>query len=189
MNVIVADDDPAIRMLLSTALRRDGWSVIEARDGMEAIAHHSEGAARLIISDWHMPGIDGVEMCRRLRAYRSPAYTYFILISGARCEPATFQTAMNAGVDDFLFKPLDLVQVSLRLRAAKRLLTYANRLQELENVIPVCSYCRRLRDDRNAYHQMEAYFERNASVLFSHGVCPECEVKHFPEPVPQGSGS
>lgn len=181
MNVLLADDDPSVRVLLGVVLRDEGWQVLEARDGEEALARHGQGGVRLLISDWRMPGLDGVELCRRLRAARDPFYTYFILISAMPAEPAKVEAAMRAGVDDFLFKPLDLVSVRLRVHAARRLLLYANRLRELEAVIPVCASCRRLRDDQHAYHRMEAYFEKHAAVLFTHGICPDCERQGLAE--------
>lgn len=187
MNVLLADDDSSVRALLSAVLRGEGWNVLEARDGEEALALHGRGDVRLLISDWRMPGLDGVELCRRLRAARDPFYTYFILISATHAESTKVEAAMRAGVDDFLFKPLDFVSVRLRLHAARRLLLYANRLRELEAVIPICASCRRLRDDQHAYHRMEAYFERHAAVLFSHGICPDCERRAFAELAREGA--
>lgn len=181
MNVLLVDDEPATRRVLSAALARDGWNVLDAEDGEQALSVHGARRVHMVVSDWQMPRLDGLELCRRIRAQRTPAYTYFILLTGTLDPVSFYETAMRAGVDDFLVKPVDPLQMRLRLAAARRLLTYANRLGELESVIPVCAYCRRLRDDAQAYHKMEDYFERHAAVLFSHGVCPECLEAHFPE--------
>jgi DNA-binding response OmpR family regulator len=181
VNVLIVDDDAATRLALGAALRREGWNVIPAEDGAAALRVHQRGEVRLVISDWRMPRMDGLELCRRVRAALVADYTYFILTTATNVSRGSYELAMRSGVDDFLIKPLDFVQIGLRLRAAQRQLTYANRLRELESIISICSHCRRLRDDRDAYLQMESYFLKHAGVLFSHGVCPDCARKHYPD--------
>jgi len=181
MNVLLVDDDSVSRVLLASALRRAGWTVLVAEDGRDALDLHGREKVHLVISDWQMPRMDGLELCRRVRASDAPDYTYFILITATNLSRGNYERAMGSGVDDFLVKPLDFIQTDLRLRAASRLLGYANRLRELESIIPVCAHCRRLRDDRDAYLQMEDYFAKRAGVRFSHGVCPECAREHYPD--------
>lgn len=180
MNVLVVDDDAATRALLGAALSRDRWNVLCAEDGRRAWDLHANADVHLVISDWRMPELDGLELCRRVRASRSGSYTYFILVSATNVGRKDYETAMSRGVDDFLIKPLDFVQVGLRLKAARRMLVYANRLRELEKRISICSYCRRLRDEENSYQDMEPYFEKRAGVSFSHGICPECMTRIAP---------
>jgi len=74
--------------------------------------------------------------------------------------------------------------VLIRLRVAERIVTLTQRVAQLEGVIPVCSYCKRIRRDDQMYEQMEAYIERHSLAVFSHGICPECMHKHFPEDQP-----
>lgn len=181
MKVLLVDDDEALCRTLEKALRKDGWEVLHAPDGARALELYAGGRVRLVISDWDMPRLDGIALCRALRASPSPLYTYFILMTGVNASFKDGRTALQAGVDEFLVKPVDLVQLRLRARAGKRILSYANRIAELEGIIPVCSYCRRLRDYGDDYLRMEAYFKKNAGVVFSHGVCPACLARHFPQ--------
>lgn len=181
MNVLLVDDEEDLRSLLSAELRADGWDVLCAPDAESAWDLIARQKTHLVVCDWILPGLDGLELCRRVRALRGASYVYFILMTGARLKREDGHEAMRAGIDDLLIKPLDLTQLSLRLRAAQRVLAYANRLRELEGVIPICSYCRRLRDEKDCYDKMEKYFLKHAGVLFSHGVCPECLARHFPE--------
>lgn len=186
MNVLVADDDPVVRSVLAQALKGPGRRILLAEDGEQALDLYCREKVRIVFSDWRMPRLDGLDLCRRLRGLSLGDYTYFVLITATAVGAADWEQAMSAEVDDFLVLPVDAVQVRLRLRAAQRLLGYANRLHELESVIPICSYCRRLRDDQDAYHQMETYFGRHAGVLFSHGICPECyahQLAQASEPV------
>lgn len=177
MDILVADDDPAIRAILSAALKGDGRRMLEAEDGARAWDLVRAEKPNLVISDWRMPGVEGPELCRRIRERRGEEYTYFVLMTAAGATPRDYAEASLSEVDDFLIKPLDPAQIRLRARAAQRLLAYANRLRELETIVPVCADCRRVRDDRNSYQQMETYFARHAGVLFSHGICPECLAK------------
>lgn len=184
MRVVLADDEPFSRAAAELLLRGPGREVAVARGGEEAWGLLRAAPAQIVISDWAMPGVDGLELCRRLREREAAGgreYTYFLLLSATNWGRERFLQAMDAGVDDFLLKPVDPAHLAVRLRAAERLLSYMTRLRDLEGVIPVCSYCRRLRDDQEAYHQMESYFRRNSRLSFSHGICPECLRRHFPE--------
>lgn len=90
--------------------------------------------------------------------------------------------AMNAGIDDFLAKPLDRDQIWMRLRVAERILKFATTIQELDNMLPICSYCKKVRDDNNYWHQVETDLSKRLDTSFSHSVCP---TRHEKEVKPQ----
>src|SRR6185295_18793353 len=96
MNTLIADDDDITRLLLSSALTKLGHTVREARNGREAWDAWLTGDYPLIISDWMMPDLDGLEFCRRIRAIRREDYTYVILLT-SRAGKANFLEAMTAG--------------------------------------------------------------------------------------------
>jgi DNA-binding response OmpR family regulator len=121
MNVLIADDDGVSRLLLSASLRKRGHDVREAHDGVEALAIWEEERQRLVISDWMMPDLDGLEFCRKIRAESDSELTYVILLT-ARSGQANYLEAMEAGVDDFLSKPFEKDQLAARLRVAERIL-------------------------------------------------------------------
>jgi len=81
---------------------------------------------------------------------------------------------MDAGVDDFMTKPFDREELAARLRAAERVLGLRRHVQVLEGLLPICAYCKRIRDDNNAWHSVEGYMSSHSEVKFSHGICPEC---------------
>ena len=89
--------------------------------------------------------------------------------------------AMNEGVDDFLTKPLDIDALRIRLRVAERIVLLTERVRSLEGILPMCAYCRRIRDERGKYQGLEEYVSAKTPAQFSHGVCPECAKKHFPD--------
>jgi DNA-binding response OmpR family regulator len=121
MNILVADDDSSGRFLLNSALQELGHAVTEASNGSDAWEAWKCQRHQLIISDWMMPGMDGLQLCRRIRAQERSQLSYVILIT-AREGNATYLDAMNAGVDDFLTKPFARDRFMARVRVAMRIL-------------------------------------------------------------------
>ena len=132
MDILVADDDHTGRFLLNSALRELGHSVTESTNGCEAWEAWKRHRHQLIISDWMMPGMDGLELCRRIRADETCQLNYIILIT-AREGNANYSEAMNSGVDDFISKPFDRHRFIARVRAAMRILGL-NRSLQLANI-------------------------------------------------------
>ena len=177
MKILAVEDDIVARKILVQALHRLGHDVIEAKDGHEALAHLEREPARVIVSDWIMPGIDGLELCRQVRARVNSEYVYFILLTSREADHANQREAIEAGVDDFLKKPLDLQELWMRLRVSERILRYATQVQQLEAFLPICSYCKKVRDDQNYWQQIEGYINARTGSEFSHSVCPDCYTR------------
>jgi phosphoserine phosphatase RsbU/P len=178
MKILAVDDDPVARRVLVQALRRLGYDeVIEVRDGSEALAHLEKEAIRVIVSDWTMPEMDGLALCRQMRARVKSEYVYFILLTSREADIENQREAIEAGVDDFLVKPLDLQELWMRLRVAERILRYATQVQQLEAFLPICSYCKKVRDDKNYWQQIEGYINARTGSEFSHSVCPDCYTR------------
>jgi two-component system, cell cycle response regulator len=121
VKVLIADDDAISRRILSSCLERQGHAVETSADGAETWARLQRGPSPdLLILDWQMPGVDGVEICRRLRSRAAQPYTYVILVTSAGAEDAA--SGLDAGADDFITKPFDAEEVRARVRAGERLL-------------------------------------------------------------------
>jgi len=180
MNVLLVDDDPMTIELLRESLKGEGRRILTASSGTQAWEIINCEQVHVVVSDMRMPEMDGLELCRRVRSMKSASYVYFILITGVEMDAQVYSDAGLAEVDDFVSKPHLTLPLQLRLRAARRLLNVTNRLRELEGIIPICSHCRRLRDEKDSYQQMESYFTKHAAGLsFSHGICPDCMAKHY----------
>lgn len=122
VKILIADDDSVSRRLLATTLQRMGYEVTEAAAGPEAWeVLQSEGAPRLAIIDWMMPGMDGIEICRKLRTLTDSPYVYTLLLS-ARERTEDVVEGLGAGADDYLSKPFNASELEARLRAGKRIL-------------------------------------------------------------------
>lgn len=123
MTVLIVEDDESMRALLGDITRRLGHEVLEAGDGDEAWRIIRETKPAVVVSDWVLPGADGTELCRRLRAEPNGRYTYFIIVTGRRMFHEDYLGAMGSGADDYLRKPLDAEQLAIRLRVADRIVS------------------------------------------------------------------
>lgn len=177
VKILAVEDDVVARAVLRKALQKLGHDVIEAKDGQEAWALMEAEPVRVIVSDWMMPNLSGLDLCRKLRARPEAEYIYFVLITANSADSANRIEAADAGVDDFLSKPLNVEELWMRLRVAERILRYATQVRQLEELLPICSYCKKIRDDQNYWQQMEGYINERTGSEFSHSVCPDCMVR------------
>jgi phosphoserine phosphatase RsbU/P len=194
MRILIADDDLTSRLMLSAVLIRAGHQVEEATDGAEAWSVlDGPGAPRFGILDWMMPGLEGAEICRRVRAQQSDRPPYLILLT-SRGGKQDIAEGLRAGADDYLAKPFDPQELSARVEVGCRMLALQERLAEnihelrealgqiktLKGLVPICASCKKVRDDKGFWSQVEAYVSAHSEAKFSHGLCPECTPKFFP---------
>jgi DNA-binding response OmpR family regulator len=188
MKVLIAEDDAASRLLLENVLRDWGYVVVAAADGTEAWdVLRSPDGPRLAILDWQMPGVDGLELCRRLRSSPRTESIYVLLLTG-KGGTDNIVHGLRSGANDYLTKPFDLDELSARVGVGRRVVelqqTLSERVTELEQalahvktlrgLIPICAWCKKVRNDQNFWQQVEVYVGQHSDVRFSHGICPEC---------------
>lgn len=179
MKILIAEDDPVSVKILQIALERSGHTVITAADGSEAWRMFDRDPVRVIVSDWMMPGLSGLELCQQVRNRPKTDYTYFILLTANNAGRDNLRKAMDAGIDDFLAKPLDREAILMRLRVAERILEYTTQIRQLKELLPICMYCKRIRDDQDYWQQVENYLHHHTGSNFSHGICPDCFAKEM----------
>ena len=121
LSVLVVDDSASQRALLSAWLRKWGYSVSEAASGAEGLARCRAAAVDIVLSDWMMPGLSGVEFCRAFRALGRDSYGYFILLT-SNSDRGAVAEGLDAGADDFLAKPVSADELRARLHAGVRIL-------------------------------------------------------------------
>jgi sigma-B regulation protein RsbU (phosphoserine phosphatase) len=188
MKVLIAEDDRVSLCVLQATLEKHGHEVVAAADGREAWeVLQRPDAPRLAILDWMMPELDGTEICRRVRALDCPEPPYLILLT-ARVRKEDVVTGLESGADDYVTKPFDRQELLSRIRVGERVLglqaSLAGRVRDLEvalahvkhlhGLLPICCYCKKVRDDQNYWHEVERYVADHADVSFSHGICPTC---------------
>jgi len=195
MRILIAEDDAVSRRLLEATLRRWDYDVLVTSDGMQALETlQAADAPPLAILDWMMPIVDGPQICREVRALERIVPPYIILLT-AKGTKEDVVAGLDGGADDFMTKPFDRDELKSRMRVGVRMIELQQKLSErvrdltealrqmrqLEGLLPICSYCKRIRDDQNYWQQVESYLTRHADVRFSHGICPECYDVHAKE--------
>ena len=188
MKILIADDDRISRRVLEVVLTEWGEEVVPACDGAAAWeALQAPDAPALAVLDWLMPGLDGLEVCRRVRARNSPTPPYLILLT-VRDSRQDLVTGLRGGADDYIPKPFDLPELHARLEVGRRMLALqrnlADRVRELEDAVaqikqlqgllPICSYCKKIRDGANYWQRVEDYISAHSDATFTHGICPNC---------------
>ncbi|MEO6741456.1 MAG: response regulator [Chthoniobacteraceae bacterium] len=179
MKVLIADDDPIAVRLLRRALESFGHEVVSACNGAEALEIFNRDPVRIVVSDWMMPELDGLSLCEKIRDRAKTAYTYFILLTSQQTTPENYDIATCAGVDDFLLKPLHRPTLKMRLRVADRMLRNMTEIRQLKEMIPMCSYCHKVRDDDDYWERVDTYIRAETGTRFSHGICPDCLAREM----------
>lgn len=173
MKVLAIEDQPVAAMQLTALLRSLGHETELVKNAADAWDRLNNGAYRVVVSDWRMPGIDGLGLCRIIRE-RGGDYVYFILISSSQITQENRKLAIEAGVDDFLSKPLHGEELSMRLHVAGRIISLTSQVQRLESFLPICGYCKKITDDHKYWQEIETYFGENRGTSFSPSTCPDC---------------
>jgi DNA-binding response OmpR family regulator len=159
-----------------------GHEVEAAADGGKAWVALQREHFPVLITDWLMPGVSGLDLCRLLRGARDPRYTYAILLTGLTGK-GNYLEGMEAGADDLLTKPFDADQLRARLRVAERILRLQDEVKQLSGLLPICSYCKRIRDEADRWVPVEHYVAGRSEASFSHGVCGLLLDKVRPKPM------
>ncbi len=178
MRVLMAEDDPVSSRIMAATLQRLGHEVEMAGDGQDAWERHLASPASVVITDWMMPRMDGLELIRRIRALAPGRYTWIILLTAMRGR-GRYLDGMEAGADDFVSKPIDQHELHARLRVAERVLGLHRAVLQLEGLLPICSYCKRIRDEAERWAQVDDYVSRHTDAQFTHGICPDCYEHHL----------
>ncbi len=188
MRILIADDDEVSLLALQALLRKGGHTVQTAADG--AVAWQllqADDAPQLAIIDWLMPGLDGVELCRRARQTARLRSLYIILLT-ARDGRDHLIEGLRAGANDYVTKPFDREELAARVQVAGQVVRLQEELRcrvseleqalasvkQLQGLLPICCYCKKIRDDSNYWQQVEGYIARHSEARFSHGICPDC---------------
>lgn len=186
--ILIADDDAISARVLESTLKQWGHEVVVTRDGTAAWeVLQREDSPKLAILDWMMPGPEGPELCRRVRALCRPVPTYVILLT-AKGKTDDIVAGLDSGADDYVTKPFERQELRSRIRVGERVIALqqgmADRVRELERalstvkqlkgLLPICAYCKKVRDDRNYWQRVETYISAHSDARFSHGICPDC---------------
>ena len=188
MLVLVADDLDVNRKLLRTLLVAEGYNVVEANNGVDAF-NMIQGATVPVVGliDWEMPEMEGIEVCQQARKLEFSPPIYLILLT-VRDSKQDIVAGLSGGANDYITKPFDKTELLARVSIGKQMVQLQQNLNErvaelrdalasvkqLGGLLPICSYCKKIRDDHNYWQQVESYVGEHSHAKFSHSICPEC---------------
>ncbi len=186
--ILLAEDEARYRRILSHYLTSWGFSVTVAQDGLEALdALTGDDAPAMALVDWVMPGLEGPEICERVRLRSDRPYTYIILLT-AKAQKEEVAAGFAAGADNYVTKPCDMNELHARLKVGERMVTLERALakqvdtlqraldhvRQSKEALPICAWCKRVRDDKDYWHSIEEYLHVHTGTDFTHGICPHC---------------
>ena len=176
-------------LVLQRHLETWSYEVSGCVDGTEALAAlTAPGAPALAILDWKMPGIDGTDVCRRLLERGPSSAVRHLILLTARIDRAAVVEGLQSGAADYLTKPFNGDELRARVAIGKRVIELqtalaeriskleaaATQIKQLNGLLPICCYCKKIRDDNDYWNRVESYLEDRIDVQFSHGICPDC---------------
>ncbi len=196
IKVLAAEDNIVSRRILENLIPKWGFDIISVADGRQAWEKWSaDSAIQIAVLDWMMPELDGLDVCRMIRQAEKPPRMTYIIILTARGRREDVVQGLSAGANDYITKPFDNEEFRSRLDIGRRMTelqsALADRVKELENalaeiqtlqgLIPICMHCHKIRDEKEVWTRMEEYVSQRSGAKFSHGICPDCLKKYYPE--------
>jgi DNA-binding response OmpR family regulator len=189
MRIIIAEDDPLTLGLLTELVRKWDYETISVNNGDTALESlRGDNDPLILLADWQIPGIHGDELCRLARTRLSAKPLHIILTTGTQLTVESKVRALAAGADDYLLKPYDPRELLARLHVGERALELQVKLrkrvaeleaalsksEKSEGPLPICSECKRIRDQKDHWQTIENYLATRTDATFTHSVCPGC---------------
>jgi sigma-B regulation protein RsbU (phosphoserine phosphatase) len=199
VTVLYAEDEPLTREVFVRILGRKVTTLYQAENGEEGLDLFKQHRPDIVVSDVRMPVLDGIEMSRRIKALDSGVK---IILTTAHSDAAVLLDSIEVGIDKYILKPVDVGVLFTALEQCTETIRLERKIQEqdrekdeliarlqeaLENVrklsglLPICSSCKKIRDDKGYWKQIEQYISEHSEALFSHGICPDCVKKLYPQ--------
>lgn len=193
MKVLVTEDEMVSAKMLDVNLSSWNYDVLIAHNGLEAWQHlQNDNDIHLLLVDWIMPIMDGATLCKKIRTEMADHPIYIIMIT-VKNNSDDLILGLESGADEFITKPFRFEELHARIRAGERIiklqLALSDRLRQLEEavdhikhlqkVLPICSYCKKIRTDKDYWQQLESYFTTHGQMVFSHSICPTCYDKYL----------
>ena len=178
--ILAVDDTPEHLELLRKVLDGDGYEACLAADGHQALERVELEPPDLILLDVLMPGLDGMEVCRRLKAEPATRDIPVIFLT-CKSDSHDILAGFEVGAVDYVAKPFRIPELLARVRVHVELVRARREIRTLRGILPTCAYCKRIRDEEGAWHTLESFVTGHTEARFSHGICPGCIPVYFPD--------
>jgi len=198
ITVLFVEDEPVTRSTIAAILERQIHTVLLAGDGRAGLEAFKAHQPEIVITDIRMPVMSGLDMAREIKLLAPRTH---VIVTTAHNDTEFFLDAIDIGIDQYLLKPIDRDRLFAAIRKTQevlgleRTIRFKNREQKklikelqvalqniktLQGLIPICASCKKIRDDKGYWNQIEAYISEHSSAEFSHGICPDCAKKIYP---------
>ena len=178
IGVFLLDDHEMVRRGIADLLEEEpGITVVgEAATAAEAVRRIPAAQPQVALLDARLPDGSGIDLCANVRSHSDLLSTYLILLT-ARDRPEDLVAGLQAGANDYVKKPFDASELKARIAIGARVIELQERVQALSGLLPICSWCKKIRDDKAEWVSVERYVSQHSQVQFTHGGCPDCIEK------------
>lgn len=195
IQILVVDDDPEVLFATSRVLKSAGYQVLQATSGQECLELVRRNPPALILLDVVLPDVQGTEVCRQIKQELKASRIFIVLLSGVKTASEEQADGLEGGADGYIARPISNKELLARVRAMLRiaqaeqerdrlyleLKEAQDKVKVLSGLLPICCHCKMIRDDAGYWRQLESYVQKHSEASFSHGICPECAQKYYPE--------
>jgi sigma-B regulation protein RsbU (phosphoserine phosphatase) len=199
VSILYVEDEALTRAVFARILGRKVRNLFQAENGEEGLELFKKHRPDIVISDVKMPVMDGIEMSRKIKSLDSNVK---IILTTAHSDASVLLNSIDAGIDKYILKPVDVDVLFSAMENCARTVMLERKIQEqnkekdelisrlqdaldnikkLSGLLPICSSCKKIRDDKGYWNQIEQYIAEHSEAEFSHGICPDCVRKLYPQ--------
>ncbi len=188
------DDDPDVLYATARVIKRAGYAVMQASSGEAAMTIARKQKPDIILLDVILPDITGTALCRQIKADPRTCDISVLLTSGMKTASEQQADGLDAGADGYIARPISNRELIARINAMTRILNAERerdqviedlrralaKVRQLSRLLPICMHCKKIRDDKGYWNELEIYIRENTDTEFSHSICRECAETHYP---------
>ncbi len=193
IKVLVVDDDPDVLFATSRIVKKEGFQVFTASDGRECLESAGKNKPDLILLDVMLPDANGIDLCGKIKKDPELGSAFVVLISGSKTESDEQAEGLDAGADGYIARPISNRELRSRIHSMVRILSAERErdrligelqealsaIRQLQGLLPICSSCKKIRDDKGYWVKLENYISDHSEATFTHGLCQECADKYL----------
>ena len=195
IKILIVDDDPDLLFATARITESAGYEVLTASTAGHCMELVKNNRPDLILLDVILPDGDGRALCSQIKADSALENIFVVLISGTKTDSAEQADGLDIGADGYIARPITNRELLARVNAMVRILRAERerdrlivqleealaKVKKLSGLLPICAGCKKIRDDNGYWNQIELYLKEHSEVIMSHGICPECAKKYYPE--------
>ena len=195
IKILIVEDDPDLLFATARIVRSAGYKVLTASTASQCMEIVKNSRPDLILLDVILPDADGQALCGQLKADSAPNNIFVVLISGSKTDSSEQAEGLDSGADGYIARPITNRELLARVNAMVRILRAERerdrvivqlketlaRVKKLSGLLPICAGCKKIRDDKGYWNQIELYLKEHSDAIMSHGICPECAKKYYPD--------